>query len=323
MSRTQAFGLLLAFACLTPASAQAAVPDPYAIFSGARTYWLHQHYPAEVGYTITVDVLEGGKRKVEHYSSAFDAVANEIEVNPLSDYEIAHPASGRGVKLQFVVLIPLLPPQGVTLSKPDPPLDFIGVPSLAPNYSFAIAPFVPSDDRPKTSAEIVQEIRAKFHDLRPTPKPSAATSDGTLPDIAVVSAVRHRYAITLVGIEQIGGASAYHLALKPLGDPHVYRLRDVWVDTTTYATRRLVNAGNFVDGPWPGLNWTVDFASVNGALYIADEHAAASVAFRGLRYLDTLVSFSDIHPAAKTALDDIALYRPNNRDLFAKEPPNP
>ncbi|MDQ2991865.1 MAG: hypothetical protein M3R30_03460 [Candidatus Eremiobacteraeota bacterium] len=314
MSRTLAFGFLLVFACLARASAQAASPDPYAIYSGARTYWLHQHYPARIGYTISVEILEGGTRKVEHYSSAFDAIANDVEVNPLSDYEIAHPASGRGLNFGLPF---------VRLSKPDPPLDFIGVPSLAPNYSFAIAPFVPSDDRPKTSAEIVRDIRAKFHDLKPTPPPAVLPNDGGLPEIAVVSAAKHRYLITLLGVEQIDGAPAYHLALKPLGNPHVYRLRDIWVDTATYATRRLINAGNFVDGPWPGLNWTVDFASVDGALYIADEHLAAPVAFRGLRYLDTLVSFSDVHPADKTALDDIALYRPNNRDLFAKEPPNP
>jgi hypothetical protein len=36
------------------------------------------------------------------------------------------------------------------------------------------------------------------------------------------------------------------------------------------------------------------------------------------------VSFSDIRPAPKkTALDGLAVYRPNNRDLFAKEPVNP
>jgi len=313
--RGRAFALVLVAAALVaPASAQTAAPDPYAIFARARHYWEGQHYPARLAYTVTVDVLEGGAHKVEHYRSAYDAVDDAVSIDPLSDYEIAHPASGRGVNLG----IPFL-----RLSKPDPPLDFVGVPSLAPNYSFAIAPFVPSDAHPKTPAELVREIRAQFHDLKPTPAPTALPSADGLREIAIVSSTRHRYDIRLVGVEPVDGAPAYHLALKPTGDPHRFRLREVWVDTATGATRRVVNAGNFVDGPWPGLTWTVDFASVDGALYIAREHTADPVAFRGLRYLDTTVSFSDIHPAAATALDGIAQYRPSNRDLFAKEPPNP
>lgn len=311
----RAFALLLLVAGIAPASAQTPAPDPYAIFSSARHYWQNQHYPARLAYAITVDVLEGSAHKVEHYSSAYDAVNDVVQVDPLSDYEVAHPASGRGVNLGFMGVL--------KLSKPDPPLDFIGVPSLAPNYSFAIAPFVPSDAHAKTSAELVQEVRAEFHDLKPTPAPTAPPSADGLREIAIVSSTHRRYEITLVGIESIDGAPAYHLALKPTGDPHRYRLRDVWVDTATGATRRVVNAGNFVDGPWPGLSWTVDFASVDGALYVASEHAAQPVAFRGLRYLDTTVSFSDIHPVTKTALDEIAQYRPNNRDLFAKEPVDP
>jgi hypothetical protein len=312
--RGRAIVLMLVLSALAPVSAQTVAPDPYAIFAGARHYWERQHYPARLAYTITVDVLEGGIHKVEHYASAYDAANDAVAVNPLSDYELAHPASGRGVNLG----IPF-----VRLSKPDPPLDFIGVPSLAPNFSFAIAPFVPSDARPKTSAELVREIRAQFHDLKPTPAPTPLPSAEGLREIAIVSSTRHRYDITLVGIESIGGAPAYHLALKPTGDPHRFRLRDVWVDVASGATRRVVNAGNFVDGPWPGLTWTIDFASVDGALYIAREHAGDPVAFRGLRYLDTTVSFSDIRPAAKTALDAIAQYRPNDRDLFAKEPSDP
>ena len=313
--RYRAFALILVLAALAPASAQTVTPDPYAIFSTARHYWEHQQYPGRLAYTVTVDVLEGGAHKVEHYSSAYDAVNDVVEIDPLSDYEIAHPASGRGVNIG----IPF-----VTLSKPDPPLDFVGVPSLAPNFSFAIAPFVPSDAHPKTSAELVQEIRSQFHDLKPTPAPTAPPSADGLREIAIVSSTHHRYDITLIGIEAIGGAPAYHLALRPTGDPHRFRLRDVWVDVATGATRRVVNAGNFVDGPWPGLTWTIDFANVDGALYIASEHAGEPVAFRGLRYLDTTVSFSDIRPAPKkTALDGLAVYRPNNRDLFAKEPPNP
>jgi hypothetical protein len=316
--RGRAFALVLVFAALAPASAQTVAPDPYAIFAGARHYWEGQHYPARLAYTITVDVLEGGAHKVEHYTSVYDAVNDAVAVDPLSDYEIAHPASGRGVNFNLGIQM-----SGIKLSKPEPPLDFVGVPSLAPNFSFAIAPFVPSDAHPKTSAELVQEIRAQFHDLKPTPAPTALPSADGLREIAIVSSTHHRYDITLVGIEPIGGTPAYHLALKPTGDAHRYRLRDVWVDTATGATRRVVNAGNFVDGPWPGLTWTVDFASVGGALYVASEHSGDAVAFRGLRYLDTTVSFSDIRPTTKTALDDLAMYRPNNRDLFAKEPANP
>jgi hypothetical protein len=317
--RYRALALILVLVAPVAAAAQTPAPDPYAIFSGARNYWLRQHYPARIGYTVAVDVLEGGAHKVEHYSSAYDAVGNAVEVNPLSDYEIAHPASGRGVNLVFAPFSI----GRVQLSKPEPPLDFIGVPSLAPNYSFAIAPFVRSDAGPKSSAELVQEVRAQFHDVRPTPAPTALPSAAGLQEIAAVTAAKRRYAISLVGIETIDGAPAYHLALQPLGNPHVFRLRDLWVDTSTYATRQLVNAGNFTDGPWPGLKWTVRFASIDGGLYISDEYTADPTPFRGLRYLDARVTFADIHPVERTALDDVAQYRPSDPDLFAKEPAGP
>jgi len=47
-------------------------------------------------------MLEGGARKVEHYASADDAANDVVQVDPLSDYEIARPASGRGVNLDDI-----------------------------------------------------------------------------------------------------------------------------------------------------------------------------------------------------------------------------
>jgi hypothetical protein len=283
-------------------------PDPYAIFANARIYWERQHYPAYVAYTVAVDVLEAGTHKVEHYDSTYDATRGIVHVDPVSDYERAHPPSGRGVNLLFGIQF-----AGIKLGRPEAPIDFMGVPQLAPNYSFGIATFVPASKM--TSAELVQQIRAQFRDPAPSPTPDATSS---LHEIATVTAFKRNYKITLVGIETVDGVDAYHLQLKPLQDPHRYRLRDVWIDTQTYATQKLASDGNFVDGPGPGAPWTVTFVNVGDAHYISEEHTAASLAFRGLRYVETTVRFENIHP--QTALFLQGLYEPQSPDDVLREP---
>lgn len=144
-----------------------------------------------------------------------------------------------------------------------------------------------------TSAELVAKIRAKFHDPGPSPSPSPTpaptpTSSG-LKQIAVVTAFARHYIISLVGIEPLDGAPTYHLKLQAVVEPHRYRLRDLWIDTQTYATRQLVSDGNFTSGPWPGAPWTVRFAQIDGATYIADESAAQPFEYGNLRYTATTV----------------------------------
>ena len=293
------------------ASAQpsSAASDPYAIFARARTYFESQKYPPYLKYDVAVRVTEGGKEKVEHYDSAYDSMTDDVWVEPVSDYEKEHPPSGSGVNVSLL---------GFGIGKPQAPTDFLGVPDLSPTYTFGISKFVPTQPphRP-TDAELVQEIRKEFHDPNPRVKIVATPKPSGLPEIADVTVYKRTYVISLKGEELVNGHMCYHLELQPVRDAGRYRLRDVWVDETTYATERLNESINFVRGPGTDVPWTVDFADINGAHYVSEERADAPMNYRGLTYTSASVQFENI-----VAVDDMPhrIDEPLTNDLVMDEP---
>jgi hypothetical protein len=287
--------------------------DPYQIFARSRGYWLTRRYPPLVEYHVAVSVLEGRTLKVERYWSAYDSVHQGVIVDAVSDYELAHPThAAHGL----TVNIPLLS----FLSKPQPPTDYLGVPALAPNYTFGMAR-IPAT-KPRSSPDpmqLVAEIRAEFHDpdprATPTPLPTPA-----VPHVIERETVYERaYRVRLQGIETIGGSAAYHLKLHALRDPGRYRLEDLWVDTRTYAPLQLVERINFVDGPGTGVPWRVTFAPDGDALYVRTEQALAPMRYRGLVYLKASVSFQDVHAVDRLSRP-APLFLPHV-PLILREPP--
>ena len=227
--------------------------DPYQIFGMARARWEAQHYPERIAYTVAVQVVENGNRKTQRYDAGYDAAQDLLLVDPISDREKAHPyhpPGGFGVNVALVG-------QG----RPNPDVDFFGVPFLAPNYSFGIG-VTPrgSAAPPPDPMELVRQIRAELHDPMPRsrniPAPAASPS---LKEIAVVSTRSRTYDISLAGIDLIDGLPAYHLVLHPVRDPGRYRLRDLWVDTETFVPVKLVEGLNFVTGPGTTVPWSVRF----------------------------------------------------------------
>jgi hypothetical protein len=270
----------------------ATLTDPYQIFGMARARWEMQHYPEKIAYTVAVDVVESGVRKTERYEAGYDAAEETLLVDPVSDREKAHPYYAPG----GFGFNSALSGQG----RPNPVVDFFGVPFLAPNYSFGIG-VTPrgSASPPPDPLELVREIRAEFHDPLPPSRnvPVPAASPG-LREIAVVSTRTRTYDINLVGIEPVDGTPAYHLVFHPLRDPGRYRLRDLWIDTQSYVPRKLVEGLNFVKGPGTAVPWSVTFEQTGGASYIATEtalaptklgrhhYSAASIAFENVRAVD-------------------------------------
>lgn len=284
---TIALGAVTASALATPAHANL---DPYQIFANARQYWLQQRYPAQLQYQIAVDIVEGGKERVEQYDASYDAVGNVVDVDPTSDYEREHPVKVSGIN--FGIIVPM--------NKPLPNDDFLGVPKLRPNYSFGMAPFVPAPSpTPFNSTALVNQIRKEFHDPNPRKqKPSPAPS-ASLPEIATVFAQNRTYAITLLGTETIDGHACYHLALKPLKDPGRYRIREAWIDESTFAPWQLKDSTNFVYGSATSVPWTIRFADVDGAHYVSDEKADAPISEQGEIYTQTEVRFKSIAVLSK------------------------
>jgi hypothetical protein len=284
--------------------------DPYQIFARARAYWLQQSYPPLLEYTVAVSVLESGAVKQERYWSAYDSVNRQVMVDPVSDYEREHPTyAAHGLNLHFQ--IPILQK---ALGKPQPPTDYLGVPVLAPNYTFGMADIPPTN--PSATPDpmaLVREIRAEFHDPNPrdwNPEPSPSPST---PRIIEEETVYNRiYRVTLDGIESIAGVSAYHLQLQALRDPGRYRLQELWVDTRSFAPIQLIERINFVNGPGTSVPWRVRFTKVAGALYVYDETALRPMHYEGLVYPEASVAFENIH-----AVDELSRPAP----LFGPQAP--
>jgi hypothetical protein len=277
----------LAVAAAIAAPARAAGPDPYSIFANARAYWLTQRYPALLDYRIAVDVTEGGNERVEHYTAQYDAVTGRVQVDPVSDYELAHPVVPKGINLGLL---------GFRLNKPLPSVDFMGVPHLAPTYSFGMAPFVPAPTpTPFNSAALVDEIRKEFHDPNPRATPAASPTPNGLQEIATVYAHNHDYMITLLGTETIDGHACYHLGLTPTRDPKRYRIRQAWIDEQTFAPWQLEDALNFSSGPGTNVAWMIHFADIGAAHYVTQEDALAPISTSGEIYTKTAISFVDLH----------------------------
>ncbi len=297
--------LALAGACLTasPGPTAAAQTDPYAIFAAARTRWEAARYPAQVAYTIAVTVSHDGTISAAHYHSYYDSVENRVDVNAVSDEEIANPYTPHGISVFFQPFGARIP-----LSSPERTFDYLGVPVLAPNYSFGIAGSV-SHSPNANDQELVAEIRREFCD--PAPSRNARPDSG-LKTIASVEIVRRAYVIQLAGMAQIGGHADYDLRLRPVSEPGRYRLREVWVDAQTFATDKLVSEGNFTQGGMTGVTWTVTFRQISGAPYLASESTAQSFRLTRRAYDSALITFTDLLPKRAPAIMRIATFAVNS-----------
>lgn len=282
--------VLASLVSLQPATARPALTDPYQIFANARTYWIAQRYPAQLQYTIAVRALSGDTPEARHYAASWTAAANIPLVDPVSAEERAHPyrpPAGVAISILFIPIVNIGGPRHGTGINTD----LLGVPMLAPNYAFAIAPYVPPQK--KTPAQIVGEIRAMYHDPLPAAR-AEELSAAQLPTIAVVSAGTRHYTISLVGIEPYGNRADYHLVLTPLTDPRRYRLRALWIDTRTFATDKLAQDGNFASTLATRVPWTITFHDVGGARYIDTESASGPL---GALH-DFTISFENVVAAA-------------------------
>lgn len=267
-----------------------AVQTPYAIYERAQEVWAEQRYPATVSYVVEVSAAKSGAPQQRHYNEYWSAGENRVYVKPpVSDEQLAHPYKPPpGVN--FMGLNVGGPKEGTGVK------DFIGAPAIAPNYNFGIEPYVPPQDLPP--AQLVAQIRKEYRDPSPA-KVAALEQKSGLKTIAIVSASSRVYDISLVGIEADGTGRDYHLSLKPTRDPLKYRLRDLWIDTTTYQTRRARIGGNFTDDATERVPWMVRFAQIGGATYIAQEQAQAPiVGYRGVMYSSYTVSIQAVEPGA-------------------------
>jgi hypothetical protein len=101
--------------------------------------------------------------------------------------------------------------------------------------------------------------------LLPSPEPSASAE---LRTIGTVEADANDYRITDAGIDQLRDGPADHLKLEPIADPKFYRLRDIWIDPTTFRTMQLRVAGIMNGAPYDNVSWTVGYVELDGRNYL-------------------------------------------------------
>lgn len=295
------------------------ITDPYAIFAAAQKYWQSAAYPQHLSYGITITVTRENAASYAHYHATYDTAQNRVSVNPVSDEELAHPYTPHGINT-FLNLFG----GSVPLSSPQQTFDYLGVPVLAPNYAFGIVP----RDAARNTAELggmdfVRQIREEFHDPFP---PHRHEQSGDLKTIAMVVVAHRQYDIRLAGTQPLAGHADYHLMLKPVSDPATYRLREMWVDTATYATDRVVSEGNFTADDFSGVRWQTDFRQIDGATFIATETALSAFTLDRRHYDSATVAFTGIAPTQNgTAFSSLPRFATNAQTAppLLQEPEKP
>lgn len=169
-----------------------------------------------------------------------------------------------------------------------------------------------SNAAPDANANAPASPRATSTSAPPSPAntatPGVFATEKPLRELARVEAVARDYTIALAGTERIGGTDAYHLTLTPLRDPHLYRLRDLWVDTSSYATLQLAIQGLFEGKPYADARWTVSYTPVDGHYYVQEIRTADTLRF-GLDRVVTGLQFDFVAYAFPQTIPPLTFQR--------------
>jgi hypothetical protein len=249
---------LLAALAGAPVLAQTALPspaptsDPQAehLFSQARAAWRERTDVPYARYGALVRYLHNGHVFDNWWDVYYRSSDGALNLTPLLDIDEQHRRLG-GVPFSIFGL-------KIFDTNPDAEPIRLDAPRIEPNSSFGIL------SRGETLAPV------------PTPEPVPSPRAGDeLREISRIEASARDYQISIVGTESLQGIDAIHLKLVPLREPSVNRLRDVWLDPTTYRTVQLAVQGILNGKPYDGVLWTVRYVLVDGRQYlqqiIADE----------------------------------------------------
>jgi len=263
------------------------------VFRKAQNRWSSNVYPYDLHYVLTISATDDrGESIVRHYDGQAEPGRDVIWMHTRSQEEAAQPpTTPHGIN--FVIAI-----QGRVVHNFTPKavgFDIMGIPRLSPAYTFGMA----------RGAALS------------TPSPAATG----LKTIAAVEARAREYRVSCIDSALgDGGVALDHLRLEPLRDPNRNRIREVWIESGSYWTDRMLLARNFVDGPPLHSPWDIAFVHDDDAEYIARERALKPLDYgRGRVYADVTLTFrrSNPPPSAVSAFifdgqapDDNALVEP-------------
>jgi hypothetical protein len=255
--------------------------DPDQIFRAARKTWSLIAYPRYATYTIVTRFRNGPDSVTRHYDALQDMRRDIVFARTFSHEEIANPAMPHGFDLR----LGSINGQGGALANGTGNADRIGPLALSVNYDFGIS-LLPQ----KTT------IVSSGRDIEFPPN---------LPIIGTTSTATHDYTVRLIGM--LDGGKTYHLGLEATHDPGRLRLREMWIDASTFVTKRILISANFNRGPYDSVPWVIDFTRIGGADYITQETAEApldfddpislpnvTIAFENLKLLSQLPQYGSV-----------------------------
>jgi hypothetical protein len=275
--------LLAALLDTAPAAASPALPvaSPadalYAAARRARSESAYAHYAV---YATVLTFRHNGHQVVSTWDTVEDLRRRLVHAHALNREEATHPHVphgtnfGIGVGPSGVLGPGVMPAKGKT-TNPEPTNDPIGQLTFAVDQDFGLALTAP----PIAATANMSEVA------------SAVT---TLQKIGRTGTIARTYDVTDLGEVTENGVVLHHLNLRPLRDPHRYRLRELWLDAKTSLPVRAIVAG--IGNRWPldAVDWRVEFKQLEGGTYIARETALTPVNTDGGRLDDVTITFAEL-----------------------------
>jgi hypothetical protein len=223
---------------IAPIVATSAPPDARAeeIFAQTRAAFAARTFPSTIKYGIRISGLRGGTWSGRTYDAYEEWPEGTVVARSISEEEAANP-----VRPPTFCFFGLGAPKRAGLELPG----ILGFPKLAITYAFGLVhpPHVDENDGAGQSLRTIGTVRA----------------------------VARKYDVRLAADEDVDGFPCWHLTLTPLENPGTYRVRDLWVDKTSYQARRLVTDGNFTGKETGSGRWTVSYVQDGDAWYLSTE----------------------------------------------------
>ena len=280
---------LVPLACAALATAAGAeAPSPETIFARAKDVWRARSEAPYVTYGLRERYVWRGRTHDNWWQAAYrDRDANVALHRVIVASDEAQRLRGAPIAINLHIHHGAAHADSFD-TNPDADAFPILDPLIEPNASFGLlrreakARLVGSATPLPGGAAVVPTAEPSAPPSRQpaaTPSPAPLVTDRPLRELAHVEAVARDYAIGLAGAETVRGEQTYHLTLAPLRDPYVYRLRDIWVDTSSYATVQLAVEGLFEGKPYDAARWIVDYVTFGGRAYVQQIHTDEPLRF--------------------------------------------
>ena len=293
--------VVLSIATISGGLSETAQLSPDVIFSRARDVISEQVCPRRIEYEIVVSANVNDRVEQNHFRATYLTDEDYLHVSSFAEEEQETPYVPHGTNIRVTSPVaPLLGLSRALTEKVDhdgPPVELLGVPMLSPTFSFGLS---------RSAAATDQSER------------NGASSPSGLKIIGSAQSVARDYRVSLLAVEPYDRGRAYHLALSPERDPKTYRLREMWVDTESFAVLKLMTAGNFDHGPSLHARWLTTFQTFDDCRIVDTETALDALDYgRGRHYVNTMVSF-DILRAPDADAQPLLIFRkpPDGDDLM-------